>query len=62
MSGRNSLAVQRLGLCVSTAGGPGSIPGGGTKILYMMWYGQKIKANLKKVSDVLAGASLYTSK
>ena len=28
----NSLAVQRLGLCASTAGGTGSIPGRGTKI------------------------------
>ena len=30
----NSLAVQWLGLCVSTAGGPGSIPGQGAKIPY----------------------------
>ena len=29
----NSLAVQWLGLHASTAGGPGSIPGPGTKIL-----------------------------
>ena len=29
----NSLAVQWLGLCTSTAGGPGSIPSQGTKIL-----------------------------
>ena len=28
----NSLAVQWLGLCASTAGGMGSIPGQGTKI------------------------------
>ena len=27
----NSLVVQRLGLCASTAGGMGSIPGQGTK-------------------------------
>ena len=31
--GRSSLAVQCLGLHASTAGGPGSIPGLGTKIL-----------------------------
>ena len=30
----NSLAVQWLGLCASTAGGTGSIPGRGTKILH----------------------------
>ena len=30
----NSLAVQWLGLCASTAGGLGSIPGGGTEILH----------------------------
>ena len=29
---RNSLAVYGLGLCTSTVGGMGSIPGGGTKI------------------------------
>ena len=29
----NSLAVQWLGLCAFTAGGPGSTPGQGTKIL-----------------------------
>ena len=64
MSDRNSLVVQWLGLC-STAGGPGSIPGGWggggeTKILYMMWHGQKIKANFKECQiDVLAAASLY---
>ena len=28
----NSLVVQCLGLCASTGGGPGSIPGWGTKI------------------------------
>ena len=30
----NSLSVQRLRLHASTAGGPGSIPGQGTKILH----------------------------
>ena len=36
----NSLAVQWLGLCASTAGGKGSIPSGGTKIPHAT--GQKI--------------------
>lgn len=33
LRGGNSLAVQGLGLCASTAGGIGSIPGGGIEIL-----------------------------
>ena len=37
----NSLVVQRLGLHASTAGGPGSIPGWGTKILQAAQHGQK---------------------
>ena len=37
----NSLVVQWLGLCISTAGGPGSIPGRGTKIPQAAWCGQK---------------------
>ena len=39
----NSLAVQWLGLCVSTAGGPGLIPGWGTEIPQAPWNGQKKK-------------------
>ena len=38
-----SLAVQWLRLHASTAGGAGSIPGGGTKILHAVWCGQKKK-------------------
>ena len=38
-------AVQWLRLWASTAGGMGSIPGWGTKILYAMWHGQKINVN-----------------
>ena len=38
-----SLAVQWLRLCPSTAGGPGSISGGGTKIPHASWHGQKKK-------------------
>ena len=41
--GRNSLAVQWLGLCAFTAVGPGSIPSQGTKILQAMQHGQKKK-------------------
>ena len=37
------LAVQWLGLHASTAGGPGSIPGHGTKILQAPQRGQKKK-------------------
>ena len=39
---RNSLVVKWLGLCASTAGGPVSIPGWGTKISQAVWRGQKI--------------------
>ena len=39
----NSLVVQWLGLRASTAGGPDSIPGRGTKILQVAWCGQKNK-------------------
>ena len=38
-----SLVVQWLRLHASIAGGTGSIPGRGTKILHAMWYGQKKK-------------------
>ena len=37
----------RLGLCVSTATGTGSIPGQGTKILHAGWHSQK-KENRRK--------------
>ena len=40
----NSLVVQWLGLCASTAMGPGSIPGWGTKIPQAVQPGQKKKA------------------
>ena len=40
---RNSLAVQWLGLHALTAKGPGSIPGGGTKIPQAVQHGQKNK-------------------
>ena len=36
----NSLAVQWLGLHISTAGGTGLIPGRGTKVLHATWCGQ----------------------
>ena len=44
---QTSLAVQWLGLCASTARGTCSIPGGSTKILHAMWYGQKKKKKKK---------------
>ena len=37
----NSLAVQWLGLCASTAGDTGSIPGRGTKILHAEQHAKK---------------------
>ena len=40
---RNVLAVQWLGFRASTAGGPGSIPGWGTKIPHAAWCGQKLE-------------------
>ena len=40
---RNSLAVQGLGHCTSTAGGVGSIPGQGTEIPHAARGGQKKK-------------------
>ena len=43
-----SLAVQWLRLCTSSAGGAGSIPGQGTRILHAAWYGQKRKTEKKK--------------
>ena len=39
----NSLSVQWLGLHAPTAGGMGSIPGQGTKILQAVQHGQKNK-------------------
>ena len=39
----DSLAVQWLGLCASTAGGMGLIPGQGTEILQATQHGQKQK-------------------
>ena len=47
------LMVPCLGLCASTAGGTGLIPGGGSKSLCAMWYGQKIKEN-KSPHDLVA--------
>jgi len=37
-----SLAVQWIRLCISTAGGMGSIPGLETKISRAAWWGQKV--------------------
>ena len=50
---RNSLAVQQLGLCASTAGGMGSIPGWGTKTLHAAWCSQKNKNKDKNKSKMM---------
>ena len=42
-----SLAIQWLRLCASNAGGTGSIPGQGTKILCAMRHNQKMKQQKK---------------
>ena len=53
------LEVQWLGLCASTAGGTGSIPGRKTKIPHAAWCGRK-----KKKKQILQGIwkSLLTAK
>ena len=46
----NSLAVQWIGLHASTAGGTGSIPGGGTKIPHAAGHGPKFsKTNINPI-------------
>ena len=42
-----STVIQWLGLCISTAGGMGWIPGLGTNILHAPWHGQKNVKNFK---------------
>ena len=49
----NSLAVQWLELCASTAGGLGLTPGLGTKILHAQWYSQKKKERRKEIKKAL---------
>ena len=44
----NSLVVQWLELCAITAGDMGFIPGGGTKIPYAPWHGQKTNKQKKQ--------------
>ena len=53
----NSLAVQWSGLSAFTVKGPGSIPGGGNKILQATQHSQKIKF-LKKMGQWLEQTSL----
>ena len=43
--------VQWLGLCASTAGGLGSVPGGGTKILQASHFGQEKKKKKDSLLD-----------
>ena len=47
MIGGNSLVVQLLGLHTSTAGGTGSIPGQGSKILHTSQLGKKKETEKK---------------
>ena len=46
--GRIFLVVQWLRLCAANAGGRGSIPGRGTKILHAAWQSPKINKKKKK--------------
>ena len=59
--GGNSLEVQWLGLHISTAGGPGCIPGWGTKILQVAQHSQtkqnKTNNNNKKNPTTTRGNS-----
>ena len=52
---RNSLVVQWLGLCASTAGGMGSILGQGTKILQAVGCSKvsKVHGNLFKIKFII---------
>ena len=45
------MAVQRLRLCASTAGGTGSIPGWGTKSLHALLQGREKKKKKKKTKE-----------
>ena len=60
----NSLVVQWLGVCVLTAKGPGSVPGGGTKIPQAA-QGDTPPPKKKKIElmcseiDFLRGVQLY---
>ena len=50
---RNYVKVQWLGLCTSTAGDVGSIPGRGSQIPQAFWCGQKKKKKTKKLDSWL---------
>ena len=56
-----SLAVQRLRLCASTAGGTGSIPGRGTKIPHAPQCSQRTKFLMTIMAQVfICSATLNT--
>ena len=60
----NSLAVGWLGLRASTAGGTGSIPSRGTKILHAAWRSkkkktQKSRKNNYQAREVTAAKTVY---
>ena len=53
---RNSLVVQQLGPCASTAEGLGSIPDLGTKIPQAAWHDQKRKGKGKQRCQMISSS------
>ena len=51
INAETSLVVQCLRLHIFTAGGTGSNPGQGTKILHATWHSQKKKKNHQKIQN-----------
>ena len=43
------------------SGGPGSIPGKGTKIPHTAWYGQKIKNKIRILKEIYEGFTILSS-
>ena len=58
----NSLAVQWSGLGASTAGGPGSISGRGTKIAQGAWRSQKKKKKVTGEEKIQNMKFIYLGK
>ena len=57
-----SLVVQWLRLCTPSAGDTGSIPGWGTKILYVVGHKKKKKKERKKKQNPLQNVSLLGNR
>ena len=55
----NFLEVKWLGLWASSAGGLGSIPGLGTKILQVVWHSQKKEKKKKWSYEISSFVCLY---